>query len=97
MIVRHKCDNRACINPEHLELGTYKDNVQDQKRNNTYPTGERSSSHKLTWDLVAEIRSKYPVKTVTELAIEYGVSVWAIHLIVQRKTWIMLPNGESAQ
>ena len=29
MIVRHTCDNPACINPEHLVLGTPKDNTHD--------------------------------------------------------------------
>ena len=29
MIVRHKCDNPECTNPEHLEVGTQKDNMQD--------------------------------------------------------------------
>ena len=29
MIVRHTCDNPACINPEHLVLGTHKDNTAD--------------------------------------------------------------------
>lgn len=29
LIVRHKCDNSKCINPEHLEIGTHKDNTQD--------------------------------------------------------------------
>jgi hypothetical protein len=33
-IVRHKCDNRQCINPEHLELGSYKDNRQDTLQRN---------------------------------------------------------------
>ena len=36
LVVRHKCDNTKCCNPEHLELGTQLDNVDDmltRKRN----------------------------------------------------------------
>lgn len=39
MVVMHKCDNPSCINPEHLKLGTYKENTQDmyQKKRNVSP------------------------------------------------------------
>ena len=29
MVIRHKCDNRECCNPFHLELGTQAQNIQD--------------------------------------------------------------------
>lgn len=32
MVIMHKCDNRACVNPDHLTIGTHKDNTQDSIR-----------------------------------------------------------------
>ena len=32
LVVRHKCDNRLCINPDHLEVGTQSANLVDQRR-----------------------------------------------------------------
>ncbi|UAW07638.1 hypothetical protein JJDCOOPL_00008 [Salmonella phage STP-SP1] len=28
-VVRHKCDNKLCLNPDHLEVGTQRENIQD--------------------------------------------------------------------
>lgn len=35
-VVRHRCDNPPCVNPDHLELGSQWDNVQDQKKRGTW-------------------------------------------------------------
>ena len=37
MLVRHKCDNRPCVNPVHLELGTKADNVKDMTERHYKP------------------------------------------------------------
>ena len=34
-IVRHKCREKSCVNPDHLELGTHKQNALDRKRDGT--------------------------------------------------------------
>lgn len=49
-LVRHKCDNKPCVNPSHLELGTSKDNVHDMIERNP-----RACGRKLTDEQVAEI------------------------------------------
>ena len=28
-VIRHKCDNKLCLNPDHLEVGTQRENIQD--------------------------------------------------------------------
>ena len=83
MFVCHKCDNPACINPEHLFLGTHQDNMDDMKKKGRAARichlGTKSPRAKFTKEQVLEIRSSD--KTTRAIASFYGVShgvIWAI-------------------
>jgi len=60
--VLHTCDNPCCVNPDHLFLGTAKDNVLDCKSkgrlNRIGPKGENQHMAVLTEDLVRWIRTR---------------------------------------
>lgn len=95
MCVCHHCDNRKCVNPIHLFLGTNQDNIDDKVRKGRHPTGEKAAWAKLTWEKVREIRSKYIPKKVSFrcLANEYGVSWVTIREIVLCIAWKEANNG----
>lgn len=90
-IVRHKCDNATCVNPDHLALGSHKDNTQDMivrgrdLRCRDSRRGERSNFAKLTVDDIRAIR--LDVRPQREIAAEYGVCQSAVSLIKQRRNW----------
>ena len=72
MLVCHRCDNRACVNPEHLFLGTTDDNMADMVAKGRSARGERHGRAKITQETAAEIR-KSTLKC-REAAALYGVS-----------------------
>lgn len=57
-VVRHKCDNPPCINPDHLETGTHADNVKDKIERDRIPRGARHWKAKLSDCDVTTIRSR---------------------------------------
>lgn len=87
MIVCHKCDNRKCVNPHHLFLGTTQDNVDDKMRKGRFvpSIGEKSGVSKLTEADVIAIRADNRPQHV--IAKDYGIRQTNVSLIKQRKTW----------
>lgn len=90
--VRHKCDNRACINPAHLELGTHSDNMVDMVARGRNPRGERHGSATLSRNDVEFIRATYTPYSkefgAVAMARRFGVSTSSIQRIVRRKGWL---------
>jgi len=91
--VLHRCGNRWCVNPEHLYVGTQKDNAQDTKRMGRLKlpmlSGEQCSFAKLDYKSVEHIRSMKgsPKGTGTLLAKQYGVSKSTIYAIWSGDNW----------
>jgi hypothetical protein len=82
MHVLHKCDVPACINPDHLWLGTNVDNMADKMAKGRHSS---NPNPKLNERAVAEIRaSADPVKV---LAARYGVADRTIYGVLNRDTW----------
>lgn len=93
--VLHRCDNRPCVNPAHLFLGTVGDNNRDmfakgrawqQQHPERMPRGEDHHSAILSDAQVAEIRHRYANGETNQsaLAREYGVSHGTVNRYVTR-------------
>jgi len=89
LMVRHKCDNRMCVNPEHLELGTHQQNMQDMTSRNRQAKGERQGSSRLTEAQVYEIHRLRAERKISAswLALEFKVSKGMIIHILQGRKW----------
>ena len=57
LVVRHTCDNKACVNPDHLILGTHQDNSTDMVSRDRQAKGSLVGTAKLTEEIVVMIRS----------------------------------------
>lgn len=87
--VCHTCDVRACVNPDHLFLGTPAANSADARRKGRTRQGEQASAAKLTTAQVQQVLALLAEDKlyVTEIARQFGVSQSAIHAIKSGESW----------
>jgi hypothetical protein len=92
--VLHKCDVRNCVNPDHLFLGTLKDNMRDCSNKGRLSVnwpgykGEQHKLSKLTVAEVLEIRSDEKQRGYgMRLAKKYGVSPSTIYDAAKGRLW----------
>ena len=95
----HRCDNPACVRPDHLFLGTKADNNADMRRKGRsvkggtyqragYERGENHHAAKLNAEAVRAIRADRAAGlSYGQLHKKYGIAIGHLYRIVNRKAW----------
>lgn len=93
LYVCHSCDNRRCVNPRHLFLGSLADNMADMaKKGRAFWKNKRGEAHncsRLKEEDVVAIRKSYRKGGITqkELGVQYGISHGHVSNIVLGRAW----------
>lgn len=91
LFVLHRCDNPACVNPDHLFLGTHDDNMADMVAKGRARTNKRSGllnpAAKITPAEAEEIRRLRGRATQAQIARRFGVSQQLVSCIQTGKNW----------
>ena len=85
MIVAHACDNRLCVNPNHLWLATHKENSQDMVNKKRSARGEKCGKSKLTNEQIKVIRESN--LSTYKLGAMFNVTRQNIGFIKKHLTW----------
>lgn len=99
LCVLHTCDNRSCVNPDHLWQGTHEDNAKDRQKKGRSADrqGEKHGRAKLNENEISEIlkmlEKGFPQRQIAKL---YHVHQSTIYKINVRKNWAHLNKGDKS-
>lgn len=89
-LVCHYCDNPSCVNPDHLWLGTHKQNHKDMQNKGRMKM-IRNTKHKLLNLGIArnirEYKNKYPKTRLKAMALEWDTSIQQVSRILRNEIW----------
>jgi len=89
MVVMHSCDNRSCVNPAHLSIGTPKDNTDDMIRKGRQKAGEDAPNVVLSASDVATIRGAWMLGVrPSHIAPLFGVGEANVRAIIGGLSWV---------
>lgn len=92
MVVCHHCDNRVCVNVEHLFVGTQADNMRDMTAKGRRVRGATHGMSKVTEADIPAIRSlRASGVGLAEIADRFSVSITTVSRIALRRTWVHVP------
>lgn len=85
----HSCDNRSCVNPNHLRAGTHQDNMQDAVDRKRFPSKKGEANHKarLTVEQVRKIRTLFDKMSIPDIAEMFNVAISTVGSIKQGRNW----------
>lgn len=83
-LIRHKCDNPACVNIGHLEEGTQKENMQDAVKRGRMSNGSQHGNPAISYQIVQEIRDNVELNQ-TQLAVMYSIHPSTVSRILAGK------------
>jgi HNH endonuclease len=87
-LVLHSCDNRLCVNPAHLRVGTHKENAQNAMDRDRVSWGEHRPNTRLTVRQVLAIRQRLALgEGQKSVAAEYGLHPSTISRIATGSNW----------
>lgn len=103
LVVCHRCDTPACVNPQHLFLGTHRDNAQDKVRKGRHRfrvlSGADHPRIGTTLEQAQFVLNRHAAgETAASIARSLGIAVWVARNVIHGRSWRNTPiKDHSAQ